>query len=235
MSQDLTKLTDGSLVAPSAFDDLVVEQVDDDVTLAARRLLTYYDNRYAAVLRQSQTLGVDIPKDPVSAGLNSFNSTLALARHAANQVAPWLSNLVADKNAAYERYKKAKAAYEEKLDLMFANDPEVQEIKGVEAKKIHVRNICERDARIVNYAEQIWRRISAYHDALKLIYDNLTGTSSDLMKQLAVVKQQIALGEINPNDFPTERGGVSPPTSGLQRAEADIASALDAPEGPVTI
>lgn len=236
MSLDLTQQQPSPTLAapPSAFDKLVSTPEEDDVSLAARDLLTFYDERYAAALTSLQGLTVTIDKDPVAGGLQRFNHLISSVRVAANYVAPWLSAVVADRNAALERFKAAKAAYEEKLDLTLAHNEEVRDLAGsFEAKKALARDLCKRDKRIVDYAEQIYRRLSAYYDAIKIVYDNLNATNGDLMKQLAVVKQQIALGEADPNRFPVDRGGVGPPTSPLQEAEREVSEALDVKEGLV--
>ncbi len=71
------------------------------------------------------------------------------------------------------------------------------------------------------YAERIYNLASGYNASLKRISDNLKDTKSDLMSQLAVIKQQIALNEIPHSAFPT-MGGSQPPITARQQIEQEV-------------
>ncbi len=128
------------------------------------------------------------------------------------------------------------AALQEKLNIALEHDPDVQKVSGQQAKLAAAQNKHAREQRIVNYCEQLHIGARSYHDVIKLTFDTLKDTKDDLMRQLAVVKQQIAIGEVNSSRFPVagDNGSFRQNVASAS-VELEIAEALDTGSGNVAI
>jgi len=210
----------------SPLDMMIVGSAPDDVTMAAEKLITHLASRYEPLVEQSMQLLTSIPEDPVALGLDQFNVRLSQLRNDANILAQALGAVISEKRRCQERVKSAKTAAEEKLQILLIHDPEVKEITGQQQKLAMAKTKMSRELRLVDYADQIYTRVLGYYEALKLAHDTLADTKRDLMSQLAVIKQQIAIGEVSGNSFPVSRASVN----GLSALEQDLARAIG-PEG----
>jgi hypothetical protein len=211
----------------AALDSLVSNVVDEDVARAASTLQEFLRQRYLPEIAELEHRVVEIDADPVTKGLVNFNDKLSQIRQAANQVAPILAQAISDRNEARSRRDNAKAAFEVRLNEVLSGDSDITELTGGQSQKIAAaKHKLRRELSIVHYSDQIYAQMRGYHDAIKLVFDNLATTKSDLMAQLAVIKQQIQLGEVDASRFPLERPGISPPQTGARELEADIARDL---------
>jgi hypothetical protein len=219
----------------TGLDALVSTIVSDDISQAFDNELERLTSTLAPMVEQVQTMKVDIPSDPVALGLSQFNEKLSVIRQYANQVTPMQNRAIALRAQARSRRDQAKKAFEARLNLLLSTDEDVLKEKGgQQAKMAMAKDKLSREGRVVAYCEQLYAVASAYYDAIKLASDNLKDTKSDLMAQLAVIKQQIAIGEVDGKHFPVQGADSGRPhTSPLQRAEAEIAASLPIPEGTI--
>ncbi len=224
--------------ASTALDVIVAQVESDDVSTAAEELINHLRGRWEPVLIEAESAKVELASNPVAQGLSQFNEKLAAIRLKANFTSTSLAALIDEKRKADDRRKAAKAAYEEKLNLTLTQDPDITEAKEAAGIKLSMaKELCKREARIVQYTERIFQQVNGYYNALKMMHDNIAETKKDLMAQLAVIKQQIAIGEVNSSSFPipggpSPRSGVSAPTS-MQELEMELAADLPAQSGNV--
>ncbi len=223
-------------MATAELDTIIANIAPDEISGAAGRLIDDLQGHYLPIIEEAQQLvrNRDIPSDPVAQGLQSFNEMIAALRGDANRVSDWLAQLNAEKRRAQARTKSARTAYDEQIARSLSQDPDILAIDGQQQKLAAAKEKHRREARIVSYADQIYTMVLGYHEAIKLVFDTLADTKRDLMSQLAVVKQRIALGEISGNQFPITRG-FGPPTNRQQEMERELARDLPAGAGQVEV
>lgn len=215
-------------------DAIITGSAPDEVTVAAARLIAQLEDLYEPIMKEADGMLVDIPADPVAEGFGAFVARLSDLRNKSNRVARWLQEAAAERRQAQVRVKSAKVAYEEKLQMTLAHDPEVQETAGQQAKLAVAKSKLGREHRLVAYSDRIYTQCVGYHESLKLIHDTLADTKRDMMAQLAVVKQQIAIGEVDGARFPAERRGELEREGSMRQLESAIAAELDGKEGTIT-
>lgn len=200
-------------------------QQNDKITLAAKQLVQYLADKYEPMVQEAQHLMMDIPEDPSLIGLAEFNRLISVLRSRSNTVARYLMQATEEKRKSQRRRDAAKTAFEEKLQYVLSTDTVVLEIDGQQAKMAEARARLTDEARLVDYAGQIYTLVLGYHEALKLVHDQLSETSRDLMRQYSVIKQQIQMGEVDGGGWRPGAGGGEP---GNPRAEleAKLASEL---------
>lgn len=169
---------------------------------------------------------MDISLDPSALGLGEFSKQVGDIRNRSNRVAQWLSAIIAEKRKAQRRRDAAKVAYDEALQFILATDPDVRGVDGQQAKMAEARAKLGKEARIVAFANQIYTIVLGYHEALKLVHDQLSETSHDLMRQYSVIKQQMRLGEVDPQGFRSGHSSYSIPEGATAELEAKLAQEL---------
>lgn len=215
-----------------SLDLIIAGTAPDEVTVAANRLINQIQDKYDPIIAKAGSFQHEIDEDPVKMGVRHFNHKLHLLRADANTINQWHLEVIAEKRKAQSRVKAAKVAYDEKLQLMLTSDMDVREVEGQQHKMALAKKKLAKEARVVAYCEQIYTMVLGYAEAIKLAADNLGDTKRDLMAQLAVIKQSVAIGETSGGAFPIGNGDGSVPASRFQEMEASIASEL--PESGVT-
>jgi len=203
--------------------DLAIVGTPDEVSQAAMLLIDKLEHHYGPMVANAESFLHDISTDPVSDGFTAFVANLGQLQNDRSRVSQWLIEATAEKRRSQTRVRRAKTAYEEKLHLTLAYDPDISAVDGQQAKMALARSKLHREFRIVAYAEQIYTQVLGFFEALKLAHDQINESKRDMMAQLAVIKQMVILGEISPEQFPAEREGVG---SNLRETEHAIAREL---------
>jgi hypothetical protein len=210
-------------------DALITSPIRDEVSLAASSLSQQLTDRYDARVHDALSLQDrhEIPSDPASLGLGQFHQRLAYINRDSTRVATLLSELKYEKRQAQARVRKAKALLEERIHLLINHDDEIKAAEGGQkGREMAARDRASREVRILDWAEMIYTQILGYHEAASLAHDTLKQARRDNMDQLAVIREQIRLGEVQAATFPVPGNQIRQQPSGSQ-LQADLAQALD--------
>jgi hypothetical protein len=211
--------------------DLVIAgTAPDELTTIALTEIQRLQRLFDPMTEAAAATHVEIPADPVAFGLSSFNELLSQVRTQANAVRGYLSIAITEKRRAQSRRDQAKTAYDRKLAIVLTSDDDVEKETGQQAKLALAKTKLERESRIISYCENLYTMVLGYNEALKLELDRLTDTKRDLMSQLQIIKQQIALGE-HSGSLNGVVNGMLRPASPVERAEAEVAVVLASDSG----
>jgi hypothetical protein len=222
--------------ARPSLDELVAPPVDDVLTAAARDEVQRLDDAFKARVDHALALKHEIPHDPVPLGLAQFNARVARLNHDINEVAQLRAMLISEKRRAQERRDRAKSALREKITLLLENNEDVRSSEGGQrGREAAAEALCAEDQRKVDICHRIYTIVLGYDEATRLVFDTLKETKADNMRQLAVVKEQIKLGEVSSADFPIEgnagNSSVLPSPQKQKALEVEAEVAQIAPPG----
>jgi hypothetical protein len=172
---------------------------------------------------------VELPEDPVSFGLTSFHGRIAQIRAFSNQVATWQQHAIVAKREAQARKTRARLVREERYLALLAADPTVREAQGGQGgREAAAKSRLTRENRIVEYADMLYTQALGFYEALNRAQENLKETKRDAMSQLAVIRDQIRMGEVDSSTFPVDRTGVSIPTTKNAEIETELQREMSA-------
>jgi len=146
-------------------------------------------------------LTYEISGEPASRGLDAMVKDIAVIREMAN----WVANMYAQaikinsKINAHSKYlnNKLKGGVEEVAKQLRDKDPDL----SVRRSTNIARDILTQQVELSAGWESLAQQVSDYKNFAKFAYENLNATRDDLLLQLAIIKQQIILGEINAESY----------------------------------
>lgn len=210
----------GSELDRRALDDVQVKEINE----AAERQLASIRAHFDPLLEEIRNRQITIDGDPIVHGVSQFNEKLAALRANGNLSSTELSVAISMVAKASDMVTMLQAALDEKIRLAITMDPDIKDVPGMEHKKLLAMDKHRVAERRLFQAKRIHALLKGYHDALKVLDKNIDATKGDLMKQLAVVKQMIALGEAPANTpIPVVGGAERKPTK-LEELERELSN-----------
>lgn len=156
-------------------------------------------------LKELKNYHVSLDKDPLAAGLSSFNHKIQEAREFTNRTASILTTAILIKREAQAARDRARAEFERKLNDLLSSDARVYETpegqrSSQELRRANALNIMREDGLgledVLNESDDFLHSANMFYETAKTVYENLNETRKDLLYQISVIRTQIAIGEV---------------------------------------
>jgi len=139
-----------------------------------------------------KNLRVSLSDDPISIGLSTHLQKIAMCREFANRIATVLLKSIKLKSEIESIIKIQKAILEINSSKLFIEVSGKTITDKEMAVKVEVRDLSMYIAEL----ESLLINAKALNESVYSIYEMINKTNKDLVAQLAVIKQQILIGEI---------------------------------------